>query len=285
MIYSYDISITGSSHIKNGVVCQDASKVVIAKNGLNIAAIADGVGSCKHSDISSKLAVEVATQYCLDILNNSEGCDLKDVIKQAFLLAELEIEKKSLCDNNPITDYDTTLSMVIYDGTKVTYGHCGDGGIVCLTSEGDYLKTTSPQKKDGIFVVPLRSGLEEWIFGEVESCVSSVLLATDGIYDALFPYLLKTQPVEAYIPLIQYFMDSNCFELSHTTIENIRLERIAFLKSETCASITDDMTIVVLVNGDYKPERKDETFYREPDWEDLKLEWDKKAYPHLYKKE
>ena len=32
------------------------------------------------------------------------------------------------------------------------------------------------------------------------------------------------------------------------------------------------------------PERKEAAYYEEPNWEALQLEWNKKAYPHLYEK-
>jgi hypothetical protein len=41
---------------------------------------------------------------------------------------------------------------------------------------------------------------------------------------------------------------------------------------------------VVLINEDVTPELKEDSFYEEPDWDALQLEWNKKAYPHLYEK-
>jgi len=60
MILWYGFSINGSSHIKKGVKCQDANKVIKLDNGLVIAAIADGVGSCKYSDVAALIAVNLS---------------------------------------------------------------------------------------------------------------------------------------------------------------------------------------------------------------------------------
>jgi len=285
--------MTGSSHEKKGSVCQDANKIISLYDGkLIIAAVADGVGSCKYSDVASKIAVDIATKYCQIMITknrkNLKNFDFVKVIEEAFIQAELHIEKKSLQDDQPISEYDTTLDLVIYyGGSYVFYGHCGDGGIIGLTDKGDYIKITTVQKKDGIYVIPLRSGSKDknntWVFGSTKYIFASVLLATDGVYDLFFPYLLKGQPVEIYIPLIQYFMDNNGLNVSEKTIDEITRNRMDFLNSKECEHVTDDKTMVVLINEKVKPKRKDANYYAEPDWEKLQLEWNKKAYPHLHK--
>jgi serine/threonine protein phosphatase PrpC len=279
----------GSSHEKQGTKCQDANKVRELANGIVIAAVADGVGNCKYSDVASRIAVDVSTAFCEINLNiDSNNRDFADLIEEAFVQAELAIEKQSMQDSQPLPEYDTTLDLVIYDGKRATYGHCGDGGIIGLTNKGDYIKITTPQKKEGIFVIPLRDGSKNknntWIFGCVEDDLASVLLATDGVYDIFFPYLLKEQSIEVYVPLIKYFMDNTEIHVSKDKIEDIYEKRKAFLNSDTCKSITDDKTILVLINEDIMPERKEDAYYEEPNWEALQLEWNKKAYPHLYGK-
>jgi len=285
MIFTYGFSAAGSSHISKGTGCQDANKIEMAENGWIVAAVADGVGSCKYSDVASDIAVNTSVRICLDeIKNGGDNCDLLKVIEKAFAQAEREIDERSLSENHLITDYDTTLSLAIYDGKHITYGHSGDGGIVGLTNDGDYVKITTPQKKEGIYVIPLRSGKDTWIIDRANGEFASVLLATDGVYDIFFPYLLKGQNVEVYVPLIRYFMDNNIFKMSKETADAVGKERKDYINSDNCSSITDDKTIVVLVNGDVQPTVKDDGFYAEPDWESLQLEWNKKAYPHLYNK-
>ena len=282
MIYSYGGSIQGSSHVKRGIACQDASKVIKLDSGIAIAAIADGVGSCAHSDAASALAVETAVRACADGINGNPRCDHGELIKAAFAQAELDIDKLSLSRGHLITEYDTTLSLVIYDGMRATYGHSGDGGIIGLTNAGDYVAITAPQKKEGQYVIPLRAGEGSWAIGEAACRLASVLLATDGVYDTFFPYLLRGQPVEVHVPLLRYFMDNAVLNASSGTIKDIQMTREEFLCGDACASITDDKTLIVLINGAITPQAKEDSYYAEPDWETLQLEWNKKAYPHLY---
>jgi len=284
MIFKYEYSVAGSSHVSNGVVNQDAKKIETAANGWVVAAVADGVGSCKYSDVASAIAVDVSVQVCLEeIKNDGDKCDLLQTIEKAFTQAERVIDNHSLSEGHFITDYDTTLSLVIYDGKQITYGHSGDGGIIGLTKTGNYVKITTPQKKEGVYVIPLREGKDSWIINRADGDFSSVLLATDGVYDIFFPYLLKGQPTEIYVRLIRYFMDNNIMHFAEVTKDAVSKEREDYLNSDACVSITDDKTLVVLVNGDVMPTVKDDFYYAEPDWSVLQLEWDKKAYPHLYK--
>ncbi|MCL2169504.1 MAG: protein phosphatase 2C domain-containing protein [Defluviitaleaceae bacterium] len=244
--------------------------------GVYLAVVADGVGSSKHSDVAANMAVMEVKNICEEGFGpGGEGCDFVDLLKNAFEQAELAIDKYALEKEHPISHYDTTLTAAIYDGKTVTYGHCGDGGIIGLTTEGDYIKITEPQKKEGIYVVPLRSR-DEWEFGQLEDEFASVLLATDGVYDVFFPYLLRELPTPVHVPLAEYFMNNYGLKATKKRIQIIEGERKAFLESPACASIADDKTIVVLINADVVPTRKEADFYAEPDWASLKNEWDER---------
>lgn len=283
-VLHYATSIIGKSHIAKGTVCQDANGVEELSNGWFVAAIADGVGSAKYSDVASKMAVESVVSYCCKHIDrNTKWECLCEILANSFEYAEKNIETVARSNNASMIDYDTTLSVVIYDGSHITYGHSGDGGIVGLCMDGSYKKITTPQKaEDGFCVIPLRAGRGAWSFGQEVEEFASVLLATDGIYDTFFPYLLKGQSVEVYVPLIRYFMDNAIIGANKDTIGEIKKEKEAFLKSGAYDSVSDDKTVVVLINSVLNPKNQEEHYYAEPDWDRLQAEWNKKAYPHLY---
>ena len=286
MLLSYGMSHVGSSHISKGVPCQDSNRIVTLSNGWIVAAIADGVGSARHSDIASNLATEKFIIRCQnDITHELSAEEIKEVITLAFHDANIAIKECAAEHDHLITEYDTTLSGVVYTGETVVYGHSGDGGIVGLTNSGDYVLITKPQKaEDGICVIPLRAGESFWEFGVCEDAFASVLLVTDGVYDVFTPYLLRDQQMPLYIPLIRYFMDNNVLKMDQDNCSEVAESRINFINGDKCKSITDDKTIVVLVNSDIQPEMKEEDYYKEPDWTTLQDEWNRRAYPHLYKK-
>lgn len=281
----YGKSMIGESHIKKGTVCQDYSKVVTLKNGWCAAAVADGVGSARYSDIASQIAVETFVEICYQNLTDSnfDAENIKRIIFASYMTAQKRIEDYAYQHEQGLIDYDTTLSCIVYDGRRIVYGHSGDGGIVGLTAQGEYRKITQPQKaEDGICVIPLRAGAKAWVIGECSGEFSSVLLATDGIYDTFFPYLLKGQRTEIYVPLIQFFMDNNILNAHESTISEIEKSRLDYLCGDVYSSVKDDKTILVVINPNIIPAQLDEAYYQEPDWNYLQEEWNKKAYPHLY---
>lgn len=285
MLVAYGMSIVGTSHVAKNTPCQDSHRYELLENGWMAVAIADGVGSAKHSEIASKIACDTFVETCKDYINkDTRVTELKDIIEKAYKAADQNIKDYVYKIEDIITDYDTTLSVVVYDGNHIVYGHSGDGGIIVLTTSGDYVKVTQPQKaEDGVCVVPLRAGEKFWEFGECEAEVASVLLATDGVYDNFMPYLLRGQPVELYIPLIRWFMDNNVIGITDENRELVEESRKRFLCGDSCKAITDDKTIVVAVNADITPALKDDAYYAEPDWTKLQELWNRKAYPHLYK--
>lgn len=284
MLLYYGMSIAGSSHVAKGSPCQDSHCCRILPNGWIAAAIADGVGSAKHSEIASKMACDILIETCKEqITEDTKFLEAKNIIAEAYKRADLRIKEYVNQSGDLITDYDTTLSAVIYDGKSLAYGHSGDGGIVALTYDGDYVKITEPQKaEDGICVVPLRAGEKHWVFGECELAAASVLLATDGMYDSFTPYLLKGQPVELYIPLIRWFMDNNVIGITQENRQETEESRRRFLCGDSCKSITDDKTIMVVFNQDIMPKQKEDSYYAEPNWAKLQELWNQMAYPHLY---
>jgi len=284
MLVSYGMSMVGTSHISKELPCQDYHKYELLSNGWMVLAVADGVGSAKHSEVASKMACDVFAETCRSLITETTTmAQVKDIIKEGYFNAEKEIEKHVNECGDSITDYDTTLSAVVYDGKQIVYGHSGDGGIVALTYDGDYIKVTHPQKADdGICVIPLRGGEQNWEFGECEEEIASVLLATDGVYDNFRPYLLKGQSVEFYIPLIRWFMDNNVIGITEENRQLVEESRKNFLGGQSCKSITDDKTVLVAFNAEILPRLKEEAYYAEPDWGKLQQEWNQKAYPHLY---
>lgn len=286
MICFYGITLVGTSHLTKGIVCQDAHNITQV-NEWTIASIADGVGSSKHSEIASKIAVETVAFFCKNELNeNSTTKDIEEILVNSFKEAQNQIENKANIDGNSITEYDTTLSTVIYNGKTVVYAHSGDGGIVGLCKNGKYIKITTPQKADdGVCVIPLRAGENSWAIGHCDLEIVSVLLATDGIYDNFFPYLLRGLDIEVYVPLIRYFMDNEILKITKENQLIIQNDREKFLKSDACNVITDDKTVVVLVNNASIAEQQPESYYSEPNWVELQEMWNRKAYPHLYNKE
>ena len=296
MLLSYGMSLQGRSHKADDLPCQDSYINLRMDRGWVVSVVSDGVGSAKYSEWAAKLAVnEVALYFAYVKEKDLVWDNLGALLKDAFQRAVDKINKWAEEKGYDITDCDTTLTAAVYDGKRIAYGHSGDGGIIGLAMDGRYVAITKPQKgEDFTSVIPLRDS-DKWEFGFVEGEFSSVLVATDGVYDAFFPYLLKTRECEIYVPLVRYFMDLE-YMLSMKSMGNVAFcdeniviygkafakSRQEFLESKSFESVQDDMTVAVVVNTGVKSLVQNPGYYAEPDWEGLKEAWNRKAYPHLY---
>lgn len=212
MIFEYGFSVVGKSHITKGTCCQDSHYIKKLENGWVIAAVADGVGSAKNSHIGSKIAAQTVVDFCEECMPwDYNMISIKSMMRTAYNYAYKLILRESEKSGEPIESYDTTLTMVIYDGQRIIYGHSGDGAIIGLTTFGDYVEITRAQKgADGVSVLPLRSGYTQWAIDSYEEDLAAVILVTDGMLETICPYLLRDHDRKvncAYVALASFFAD------------------------------------------------------------------------------
>ncbi len=282
MLGYYKMSIIGTAHqAKKDGVCQDASDVAVLKNGWVVAAIADGLGSAKKSEIGSTTAVKTVLSFVSE--NHPDKWheeSLMSLLRTAYHKALKTIRALSEENQDELCDYDTTLTTVIYNGTNVVYGHAGDGGVIALSSYGDYSVLTEAQKGEAFNETsPLRAGPENWFFGVAKEDVCSLIMMTDGIFDVAYPWLLAKTDQPIYVNYVRPFMDINILKVSTPAdFENAQAEITDFFKGTYSKQITDDKTIVGIINTDVTPEVKTDEFYAEPDWKTLSKEHHDRLY-------
>lgn len=333
---TYGYSLQGKSHIDRNTVCQDSSAAVKLKSGYYLGVVADGVGSAPHSDVGSRIAVESLQAYCEQYAKKGmKDVELEDILRDGYEYAFRQVEKFVTQQGGSIADYDTTLSSVLYDGTKVVFGHAGDGGIIVRKKDGTITPITERQKgADGTSVRPLRAGNSSWDFGICSDETASVLLVTDGMLDGVFQPVLVNLPSSAmelakgtfaknnvYVTACEFFMNPNMVYLNphvknheaymqHVLKGNLeKKDQDDFLKCmiygytktlgkeearQLCEAIkkfyfavwavtkvTDDKSVVCLMNEKAKVTPKEQKYYQEPNWK-----WRQECYQALlYAKE
>ena len=289
MFYAYGISSQGADHIRNGVVCQDSHKIIRCGEDMIIAAVADGLGSEKYTDKASKLAVHISTTFCRKKLNkNSSSKEILEVIQNSFTTSQTLIEKFARKADHDIDQYDTTLSLAVLINDRLYYGQSGDSGILAMGTDGAFYQVTEQQRDEEGRVFPLIYS-DCWTFGEYEKPVESVLLATDGMLETFFPIYIKDEPVNIHVALAKFFMDRDSLKFEETGEETVQRNMEKFIDEIDRKRVSDDKTIVVLVNGSVPSTRQPKEYYEEPDWDALskkhKDAWRRMAYPDLYKEE
>ena len=288
MIHYYGITKIGSYHVEKGIVCQDYHSITKIDNHFCIAAVADGVGSETKSDIASKIASESCVDYLKD--NFKRGLDNEtalEIIKNAFAYSLTRIEEYVEENSEDINQFDTTLVACVFVDKKVFYGNSGDSGAVVLLENGLYLPITKKQNDENGCVYSL-CWKDKWEFGFIDN-VASVLLATDGLYDTLFPFLLKYSDKDIYVSLAEYLMNNKNLKYKRNNDVKIQKTMEEFIDGIPGSSVNDDKTVVVIVDTSVKVGRQDDQYYAPIDWDELQRKHNeiyfKEAYPSLNKDE
>lgn len=209
-IASYSFSERGIMHIENDLPCQDSSDVM--NYGLwRVAIVADGVGSCKHSDEASRIAVKSALKTVYNCFpNNCKEEDLLSLITMSFHCAANAIEMHVKKINGEPKEYHTTLAMALYDGKKLYYGNAGDSGIIALDDYGDYHVVTSQQNNEYGEVITLAS--RTFVVGKVDFNVIAVICMTDGVFEWVVPKKNNGSEKEIYVPRANLFVQPKLWD-------------------------------------------------------------------------
>ncbi|WP_034451159.1 PP2C family serine/threonine-protein phosphatase [Butyrivibrio sp. AE2032] len=281
MLGYYQMSIIGRAHKSKDGVCQDASAIDKLENGWVLAVTADGLGSAPNAKEGAETAVKVVREFAKENYPSVwHEESLISFLRVAFHKALKSLKNLAIKNNNSLSDYNTTLTIAIYNGICLVHGNVGDGGIIALSPYGDFSILTEAQKGESFNeTIPLQAGPDYWRFGVSSEEVCAFSQMTDGIFDVVCPWILSKTNQPIYINFVRPFMDENLLNVStEDDFAKTQEEIEIFLNSSCCKRITDDKTIVGVINTDVIPEIKPETYYAEPDWIALKKEHDDKLY-------
>lgn len=301
-------SLRGRSHVISGEPLQDSCALVTLPNGWLMAAVADGVGSEARAEVGSFIAAEAVTSFCARFWGtDTAASSVLDLLCAGYKHAYGCIALRARNDDRPLHEYGTTLHAAVFSGSKVYYGHAGDGGLLVMDSQGSYHNCTEPQKgQDGESVVTLLAGSESWEFGVVEDVISAMLM-TDGVYDKLASKALKRFWNGVDNCLASWFLSPWGFDRGNEAL-TVDLEALAaafgnatpnafyprlaraiaqgedeegaqrFVAEHvlqgnrplrTLQEIQDDISVAILMDTSRKPDRRPWDDYRPPDWADI----------------
>lgn len=270
MIKEISFKQQGPYHKTKGIVCQD-SFYSVHKDSYVVAAVADGLGSEKFSDVGSSIASKVAVEYCAK--NYAPEMNIEDIQKimnNAFVYGWKAVCEKAVEDGNLFDEYDTTLCLVIYDGKSIYYGQSGDSGMIALSEDGYYKVITEQQRDDDGCVFPLCFGPDYWKFGKEEGPFHSVLLMTDGVLEQMIPLVLNKDNSGDYklnIPNLEKLM--NRTEDDDEVISELQTQLFEYFENYPSYALDDDKTVLVLWNTDTKSITLEDEYYTPIDWNEV----------------
>jgi hypothetical protein len=178
-------SIKGPAHVDEGLPNQD-SILLRGHRGGWIAAVCDGLGSCKHSHIGSSAACE-ALRYVLSTASASAS-------SAAFVSEGLHQQWLRKIRPHPVKEVATTcLWGAVDDEGRLRTGQIGDG-LVLYRSAGRLFRLTPERVGYGNQTLALWDDHKQQHWTHDEQVLSQpgdgILLMTDGVSEDLIPDML-----------------------------------------------------------------------------------------------
>ena len=285
-VAAFGITLQGASHRKSTppAPCQDAHALCwMEDEGIFLAAIADGVGSCKLSHWGAYTAVNAALESAREALSDLAGGkrlrldaesgefrkQMKEIMVSAFRAAQDAVERLADDAEPPqmVFALQSTLTLAIYDGKCLYHGHAGDDGIVAQLPDGTVEMATRRMKgEEASSVYPLQCGEKEWSFGLVPE-VAGFVMATDGVLDAFVQSHPDYFGINYFNGICYAFMEDAMKQLAQDSdgaAETAMEQYLTFLQSEEYTQrVTDDLTLVAVASPEGMTNAKQPDFSME----------------------
>lgn len=277
MISAYNFSLVGRDHKKNNMPCHDYSITDEISASWKIAVVADGVGSCKHAEVASKIAVETVVDL---VKKQFPAFTAKTEVYTSVILAAMNGAANAIENyvnkNDPGNEmeYQTTLALAIMSKQYLYYGNAGDSGIIGLDDQGLYHILCKKQNDDigRVFSLPNHRDFE---IGFAEFTPAAALCFTDGVLDYIAPLALRDNEYKVDVPFANIFVTYGLgvsSEDEKKEVERCKKRVINYLSSESCEKMTDDLSAAVLVDTNTFLQAED-IKWKKPEIDYYALKW------------
>jgi hypothetical protein len=240
-------AVTGESHLRNGLPCQDYQASLLVPSGewqALLIALADGAGSAEYSDLGARLAVEAALQVLENSLTSSDPnhLDFESCMRAAFESAQQALFEVAEGDGIPLRSLATTLTCVAAADGFLTVGQLGDGSVVVQTSEDELVAVTQPQRGEyanETFFLVQEDALDHLQMQVLHYPVHALAVLSDGL-------MRLALQMPANQPHLPFFKPLFSFAASVEDPEVGAGQLASFLSSERVSARTDDDRSLVL---------------------------------------
>ncbi len=266
----------GSSHIIEGLPCQDSSKVQYIENtDFIIAAISDGAGSCVNSHIGSSFLVDravekVATIFKLNNWMENESFELtgdkwREELFIIFKELKEELKTKATESELDFKSLSATLIVAISNGKFIACANIGDGRAAFRNEDSEWLPMVVPTKGEEanqtLFITSdlWEENNQSEYFGTFfyKSPITAFTLLSDGCERASFEILKYNEEEDKYFdpnkPYKPFFEPNylNLLKLKRANFEQNQINDLwgIFLEkgNQKLINETDDKSMILSV--------------------------------------
>lgn len=239
------VSVTGTSHIKKQMQCQDAYLFKELAGGELIVAVADGAGSALLSQQGSQLVVKRAVTFLSNTISlyrpKSSGA-WHYFVSQAFVLAYADLIQYALKQRRSVKDFATTLQIVVTTENWTVSAIIGDGAAVVLDVDDALFPVMIPQRgeyaSETNFVTSSFS-MKHLDVKVYSSPAQGIAVLTDGIVHVSINEKSNRPSSKFFIPFFKFLAATQSHQQAETGV-------VQFLESDQVNSKTDDDKTLVL---------------------------------------
>jgi Protein phosphatase 2C len=230
-------SKSGTSHLRQGLPCQDAHYWV-QSGDLLIAAVADGAGSASLAEVGSQLAVKTAVDFLAAQSQGNAKAEnpWKDWLLSAFETARTALKEEAEKRSVNLSDLATTLIIAVASPEFVAMAQIGDGAIVVGDHSGQITSLSAPSQVEYLNETTFLTALDALVqiqFQVWNHPPRHLALLTDGLQ----MLALKMPTGKAHPPFF-----APLFRFVETVEEKdaAQTQLLAFLGGERVTQRTDD---------------------------------------------
>lgn len=245
-------SVIGTSHVNDKKAKQDfclvEEKVI---NGVSylFSAVADGAGSAKYSDASSKYLCKLFIRKIKHWLIDNEINTLeRDTILSWFIRFQNVIKRAvKFYKIDSIKEFATTFLFAVLSGKGNIFVQIGDGIIakgnsdelkcIFLPQNGEYLNAT--------FFATEKNISENFMFEYNSDTIERLVMHTDGIELISFNFALQKPHVGFFNPIFNQLIESHTIGFNQDVSDFIS----DFLNCERVNNRTDDDKTLVVITS------------------------------------
>ena len=243
-------SVTGSSHSKTGVPCQDAHAWRRVQDEWVVIAVADGAGSEPCSELGSRTAVDCAVvELSRCVHGHIDGTGpLNDAaawhaaLRRVLATCRDALAQMAAARERPVRELSCTLLLTVLGPAVTSSIHVGDGAIVYEGEDGGIKVLSKPNTGEYINEVtflPASNALETAQFSHSEDRALSAAVFTDGIQ-------MQTLTFPNWDPFLPFFENLFAFLHRQTDAAIAGAELEVMLNSQKLRKFSkDDITLVV----------------------------------------